>query len=231
MIPSRMKLLSSAVAAIAALTIAPATCAFAANPAASGMPSALLALKASGTTDRIIVRYRDNAGSRKSAAAATIAGRRGLMAKHLRITGVGAQVWALDRRVSESDAQALAETIAATDAVRWPVPSRSAKCASQCAMATATSDWRRVSKNCPHCLMPLLGCSRRPAALSAPFSSFCGYFSQRIFFAPDSFSGAAVEHALRQSKNTSQNNQAEILAVWRRLNLFPSLCYGNYFGY
>ncbi len=90
------------------------------------------------TTDRIIVRYRDKAASRMSAGAAIIAGehvhasanRRGLMAKQLHSTGLGAQIWSLNRPVSHADAQVLAQAIAAADPnVEYAEPDRQVRLA------------------------------------------------------------------------------------------------------
>ncbi len=124
---SRTPLLPSALALAATLALGHTPAALAAAPAI-GAPTAT-----PDTTDRIIVRYRDKAASRMSAGAATIArehvhasaNRRGLMAKQLHSTGLGAQIWSLNRHVSQADAQALAQTIAAGDPeVEYAEPDR-----------------------------------------------------------------------------------------------------------
>ncbi|HYO68692.1 MAG TPA: hypothetical protein VEU33_21690 [Archangium sp.] len=59
-------------------------------------------------TDRIIVRYHDHAAARKTADAALLASRhvinaahqRGLTARQLRTNGQGAQIWAMDRKMT-----------------------------------------------------------------------------------------------------------------------------------
>jgi serine protease len=74
-------------------------------------------------TDRIIVRYHDHAAARKTPSAAMVASRRvheaahrhGLIAQQLHTTGRGAQVWAMNRRMTGGEAQALAKQIAAAD--------------------------------------------------------------------------------------------------------------------
>lgn len=89
---------------------------------------------ASGSTDRIIVRYRESSpGLQASKPSATLAARlvqeasnrRGVIARHVRNTGQGAQVWALDRRMSAEEAQALARQIVAADPeVEYAEPDR-----------------------------------------------------------------------------------------------------------
>ncbi len=74
-------------------------------------------------TDRIIVRYHDHAAARKTADAALVARRRvidtahqrGLIARQLHANGRGAQVWALDRKMTYKEALALAKQIAVAD--------------------------------------------------------------------------------------------------------------------
>ncbi|NOJ92510.1 S8 family serine peptidase [Corallococcus coralloides] len=74
-------------------------------------------------TDRIIVRYRDQSGVRKTIAGALAASRRvanaahqrGLSANQLRSDGRGAQVWAMDRKMTYEEALALTKQIAAAD--------------------------------------------------------------------------------------------------------------------
>ncbi|WP_208721168.1 S8 family serine peptidase [Corallococcus aberystwythensis] len=74
-------------------------------------------------TDRIIVRYRDQAAARKTTAGARVASRRvtdaahqrGLNASPLRTDGRGAQVWAVDRKMTYEEALALTKQIAAAD--------------------------------------------------------------------------------------------------------------------
>ena len=71
-------------------------------------------------TDRIIVRYHDHAAARKTADAALLASRRvidaahqrGLTAKQLRTNWRGAQVWAMDRKMTYEEALALTKQIA-----------------------------------------------------------------------------------------------------------------------
>jgi serine protease len=86
------------------------------------LPQAPSTSSAHGTT-RIIVRYRDHAAARNTPSAAMAASRlvqetatrQGFHAQHLRTTGQGAQVWAMNRRMTEGEAQALAKQIAAAD--------------------------------------------------------------------------------------------------------------------
>ncbi|WP_199738386.1 S8 family serine peptidase [Corallococcus sp. CA054B] len=74
-------------------------------------------------TDRIIVRYRDQAKARKTPAGAQVASRRvtdaarqrGLTAHPLRTDGRGAQVWALDRKMTYAEVLALTKQIAEAD--------------------------------------------------------------------------------------------------------------------
>lgn len=84
-------------------------------------------------TDRLIVRYRDNAKSRKSTAEAGLAKARihaavkarGLVARELRTNGLGAQIWVLDKRMNNLDLQAMARAIAAADPdVEYAEPDR-----------------------------------------------------------------------------------------------------------
>lgn len=120
---SKVFMLKSSIAAAATLFSLHANVALAVAPAATRGAEAIDMSELLQETDRLIVRYRDNAASRKSAAAASLAkGRvqevakaRGLIAKQLRTNGLGAQIWSLDKPLKNADVQAIARAIAAAD--------------------------------------------------------------------------------------------------------------------
>ncbi|WP_375765740.1 S8 family serine peptidase [Archangium gephyra] len=89
----------------------------------SQVPSVSASSAKAYDTDRIIVRYHDQAAARKTPSAAMVASRivqraasrHGLIAQQLHTTGQGAQVWAMNRHMTNDEAQALAKQIAAAD--------------------------------------------------------------------------------------------------------------------
>lgn len=91
------------------------------GPVPQGPP--ITAAAAPDETDRIIVRYHDNASARTSPSAALAANhrireeaaRRGLNARKLHENGLGAEVWTMDKRMTGADARALTEQIALAD--------------------------------------------------------------------------------------------------------------------
>ncbi len=126
-------MLKSAIAAAATLFSLHANVAFAVAPSGTRGSDAVDISQLLPETDRLIVRYRDNATSRKSAAAASmaksrvqeVAKARGLIAKQLRTNGLGAQIWTLDKPLKNADVQAIARAIAAADLdVEYAEPDR-----------------------------------------------------------------------------------------------------------
>lgn len=126
-------MLKGSIAAATVLLSLHADVALAAAPAGISGAASIDKSQESQETDRIIVRYRDNAKARKSAAAAGIAkGRihevakaRGLIARELHTNGLGAQIWTLDKRMKNADVQAIARAIAAADPdVEYAEPDR-----------------------------------------------------------------------------------------------------------
>jgi len=126
-------MLKSAIAAAATLFSLHANVAFAVAPSGTRGSDGVDISQLLQETDRLIVRYRDNATSRKSAAAASmaksrvqeVAKARGLIAKQLRTNGLGAQIWTLDKPLKNADVQAIARAIAAADLdVEYAEPDR-----------------------------------------------------------------------------------------------------------
>lgn len=83
-------------------------------------------------TDQLIVRYRDTDMTLKNPAAAAAsqshvidtARRHGALARQLRVNGLGAQIWALDKRMKTTDVAALARAVAADPQVLYAEPDR-----------------------------------------------------------------------------------------------------------
>lgn len=108
--------------AIAAMLIAQAAVVQAGGPAGD-VRSRTSVSAVQDMTDRIIVRYRDGAKAKATAAVTALSaervreasGRRGFQARPLRVTASGAQVWAMDRMMSIGEARAVAADIAAAD--------------------------------------------------------------------------------------------------------------------
>jgi serine protease len=126
--------LRAAIRCVAASILA-AHAAFAFAGGSSTDPATLAASASADHTDRIVVRYKD--GSRRALGAIADTGsmvraasaRQGFSAQHLRNTGLGAQVWKMDRHMTIAQARALAKTIAADPDVEYAEPDHMAQIA------------------------------------------------------------------------------------------------------